>query len=125
MKGSATKTILLVEDDPTYRRPLRFILEQRGYRVVAVDSVAAAAAVAREGNIDLALLDYWLPDGTAADIVANVHNGNGSGDPVPVVVMTSLPSARVKDRVLSEGAARLIAKPRRAEPILELVEELL
>jgi len=58
------KTILMVEDNDQLLSVRKFLLETRGYRVLAVNSAAAALEqleAALPGSIDLLLTDLVLP----------------------------------------------------------------
>jgi len=58
------KTILCVEDNEQVLSVRKFLLETRGYRVVAMDSAAAALEYLQEaapGSVDLLLADLIMP----------------------------------------------------------------
>lgn len=61
--GGRPETILLVEDEPSVRRLVRIILEQRGYCVLEAESGEAALRLCRghEGPIHLLLTDVRMP----------------------------------------------------------------
>jgi hypothetical protein len=61
--GRRPETILLVEDEPSVRRLVRLILEQRGYRVLEAENGDAALGLCRghEGPIHLLLTDVRMP----------------------------------------------------------------
>lgn len=60
---SAAKQILIIEDDLGSRRALINVLEDRGYRVAGVGSVAEAMQFLRQNAIpQLIVLDLMLPD---------------------------------------------------------------
>src|SRR5688572_27726547 len=61
------KSVLVVDDDPNMREGLRDILEDAGYTVDAYETGAEAVQRLREHPVDIALLDYKLPDGTGAE----------------------------------------------------------
>lgn len=64
-----TRTVLLVDDHPGFRRMARLLLQSGGYDVVAEAGTAAEAVLAaREFDPDLVLLDVLLPDGNGADV---------------------------------------------------------
>jgi DNA-binding NarL/FixJ family response regulator len=57
-------SVLLVDDDPAFRRLARRMLTAAGLSVVGeADTVAAAIAAARDLRPDSALVDIGLPDG--------------------------------------------------------------
>ena len=60
--------VLLIEDDPLVRRMTQQMLNQSGYRAIAVASCAEAQA-AFNSLIDLVLSDVMLPDGNGLDLV--------------------------------------------------------
>lgn len=60
---AGTKTILLVEDEPTVRNLLREVLERGGYHVVACSHPEEGIEACRQhvGRIDLLLTDVVMP----------------------------------------------------------------
>lgn len=54
-------TILVVEDEDSYREPLTFQLTREGFEVVAVADGNAALEAFERGGVDLVLLDVMLP----------------------------------------------------------------
>ena len=83
---SMLRTVLIVDDHPTFRQVARLLLEAEGYTVVgeAGDGAAALADAARL-RPDLVLLDVQLPDIDGFDVAARL-TGREDG---PVVVLTS------------------------------------
>jgi DNA-binding NarL/FixJ family response regulator len=65
------RSVLIVEDDRTFRTRFQQILTDAGtFRIVAaVDSVAAALAVLRDNPIDLLIADLGLPDGNGITVI--------------------------------------------------------
>ena len=68
--SSATRTVLMVEDDPALLNVLTRFLELAGIRVLPAEdaSSALAAAEAVGGKFDIAVLDYNLPDHDGAQL---------------------------------------------------------
>ncbi len=81
-----TRTVLIVDDHPSFRQVARLLLEAEGYSVVG-EAGDGAAALARAAQLhpDLVLLDVHLPDIDGFDVAARI---TGSEDG-PVVVLTS------------------------------------
>jgi len=61
--------VLLVEDDRAHVEALRTLLDDEGFEVEAVETLAAARKALEERHVDLLLCDLQLPDGTALQLL--------------------------------------------------------
>ena len=69
--------ILVVEDDFYLRRNLSDILRKNDFLVVTASSVGEAVRyVQTDDEIDLYLLDIWLPDGDGFEICREIRKRN-------------------------------------------------
>jgi DNA-binding NarL/FixJ family response regulator len=95
------QTILIVDDNASFRRQARAVLEADGLTVVgeAIDG-ASGLAEARRLRPDLVLLDVGLPDMEGFDVAREL----ATHEPKPLVVLTSSRSA-------SEYGPRLAGSP--------------
>ena len=83
--------MLVVDDDPTFRRLARLLLAARGLDVIAeAGSVAEALATARRVRPAAALVDVELPDGDGFALAGELSALSWS----PRVVVTSVQSGR-------------------------------
>lgn len=82
-----SKSVLIVDDHPSFRASARRMLEASGYAVVgeAADGAAAIAAAGELGP-DLVLLDVQLPDLSGFEVAERLAALGGAG---PEVVLTS------------------------------------
>ena len=80
------KTVLIVDDHPSFRASARYMLEADGYEVVgeAADGISAIEAV-RELQPDVVLLDIRLPDVDGFQVAERLA-ANGAAS---AVVLTS------------------------------------
>jgi DNA-binding NarL/FixJ family response regulator len=102
------RTILIVDDHPSFRASARRMLESDGYEVVgeAEDGRSALEAV-RELRPDIVLLDVQLPDIDGFEVAASLTNGGGG----PAIVMTSSRDAEdVASCMASSGARGFVPK---------------
>jgi two-component system response regulator RegX3 len=100
-------TILLVEDEESYREPLTFQLERDGYDVVAVDDGLAALVAYDRSSPDLVLLDVMLPGMSGTEVCRALRTrGN-----VPVIMLTAKDSEIDKVVGLELGADDYVTKP--------------
>ena len=101
-------SVLIVDDDPGYRRVASELLGARGYRVVGEAASAREALVrADELGPDAVLLDVRLPDGSGIVIAEGLSAGSGS----PRILLVSTdPDAVSADDVVACGASGFVAK---------------
>ena len=80
------KTLLIVDDHPSFRASARMLLESEGFTVIgeAEDGMSALRAV-RELRPEVVLLDLQLPDINGLEVAARL-TANGSA---PAIVITS------------------------------------
>ena len=102
--------ILIVEDSPTDRQLLRYLLEERFHNEAKfreAGNLETAFRYLEMGNIDCVVLDLQLPDSAGRETFQKINERHPY---VPIIVMT-----HNKDRVLAldmikEGAADYILK---------------
>ncbi|MBI5485713.1 MAG: diguanylate cyclase [Deltaproteobacteria bacterium] len=70
------RTILLVDDSPDYTEASRRLLEREGHTVFCTGDGAEAIEVLRSHEIDLVLLDYYMPGLTGEETVARLREFN-------------------------------------------------
>jgi DNA-binding NarL/FixJ family response regulator len=99
-----SRTILIVDDHPSFRGMARAILESEGFDVVgeAADGTSAIEA-ARSLRPDVVLLDVQLPDIDGFEVAALLAAQNGSS---PAIVMTSSRDACDFGSLVEQSGAR-------------------
>jgi DNA-binding response OmpR family regulator len=65
---SHVPTVLIVDDHRAFRASARKLLELDGFEVVEAEDAASGAALARELEPELVLLDVALPDASGFDV---------------------------------------------------------
>lgn len=101
-------SVLIVDDNPGFRRRARELLDSEGFEVVgeAADGDSALAAT-RELEPDLVLLDIQLPDLDGFEVARRLtSNGNGP----EVVLISSHDAVDFGSLVRASGARGFIAK---------------
>jgi DNA-binding response OmpR family regulator len=120
--GSAPARILVLDDDRTTQRFLRYILEKEGYTVTtAGDGVEALLAIGQRG-FDLVLSDIHMSHLDGLELLAQ-RTRTGLG--VPVIVLSSDGSESTVRRCLRLGAADYLRKPVRRDTLLPRVRRVL
>lgn len=106
------RAILVVDDNPSVRESLRFILEQFGYAVVSAEDGPQAIARARAQPIDAAMIDVQMPGMNGFEVCRILRqHWTGEGRNVPVLMITGGPSPELERRAFQVGALRLLGKP--------------
>ena len=100
--------ILLVDDDMASLEVLGEVLTRAGYDAVSAETGYEALEVIREASIDLALLDFNLPDTTGAELFQQIKLLQPG---VPAIIMSANTSQGVKFDVFEAGAYTFISKP--------------
>ena len=103
------RTVLVVDDHPSFRASAKAVLEAAGFDVLgeAESGSAAIEAIAKLAP-DVVLLDVQLPDMTGFDVCAAL----GSEQPVAcsVILVSSRDAADYGDAIATSGARGFIAK---------------
>jgi DNA-binding NtrC family response regulator len=116
-------TILLVDDEPSIVRGLAELLRRRGFGVLTAQSGTAAVNIAACQYVDVAVIDYHIPDWRGDVVLAALmahqpHLGQRT------VMMSGDISAGVRDVSAHTGCCLLI-KPFDVEELVEALQRLL
>ncbi len=100
------KTILLVEDDGILRDLIKGALDLR-YNVLEAPTCSEAMKKIRQ-PVDLALIDYSLPDGNGLDILEEIREADPA---LPVIMMTAYSTENLAINSFRSGATDYLRKP--------------
>jgi CheY-like chemotaxis protein len=125
--GARGTSILLAEDHPTNQKVVAMILEPAGVELTIVDNGRAAVEAARARTFDLILMDIQMPvmDGLTATGLIRKDEQAGARRRTPVVCLTANVDEAQVQACLAAGGDRHLAKPFRAETLLQTVFDLL
>ena len=115
------QTILIVEDDPVIREELQLLLENEGYRALALEDFADIPDQVCAQNADLLLLDLGLPGRDGLALCADIRRRSK----LPIVIVTSRDSTADELRALSLGSDDYITKPYNIPVLLARVRAVL
>lgn len=107
--------ILLVEDEVKLARFVELELSSEGYQVSVAHDGISGLTLARESELDLAILDWMLPGLTGVELCRRLR---ATGSKLPVILLTAKDD--VSDRVagLDAGADDYLVKPFSIEELL-------
>ena len=112
--------ILVVDDEPDIRGLLKDILEDEGYQVDVAAHAKAANDIRRVADLDLVLLDIWMPE---VDGVTLLKQWKASGDDhCPVVMMSGHGTVETAVEATRYGAIDFVEKPLSMAKLLSTVK---
>lgn len=100
--------ILLVDDDPNCLDAIDQIMRRDGYETFPVGEGQSAVNVVIKNHIDLAIIDFNLPDMDGLHVIYEIKRLRPG---IPVILMTAEPSKEVRLASLEAGAYSFIPKP--------------
>jgi len=112
--------ILIVDDDPSIRKVLTAILEEKGYNVETVENGRKAIEKTKTKFYNLALIDIRLPDMEGTTLLTEMK------ETVPKMVkimITGYPSLQNAVEAINRGADAYIIKPIDIDKALATIEE--
>jgi len=99
--------VLVVEDEPSYRETLAFMLGREGFEVVEAADGAEGLAAYDRGGADIVLLDLMMPGIPGTEVCRQLRQRG----PVPVIMLTARDSEIDKVVGLELGADDYVTKP--------------
>jgi CheY-like chemotaxis protein len=101
-----SRSVLVVDDDPTFRELASRVLTGSGFEVIGeAGSVAEALTCAAELRPDAALVDIGLPDGDGFSLARQLNELS-----LRVVLISTDARAKSEPALLRSGAAGFLAK---------------
>jgi DNA-binding NtrC family response regulator len=111
-----TKTVLVVDDDPTQRRLIQAVLEREDFAVAQADcGDAALSRLASGGVADVVLLDLSMPGLSGMETLKEMR---ARGFDQPVIVLTATGGVEVVVKAMQAGAQDFFIKPASPDRIL-------
>ncbi|HYE20873.1 MAG TPA: response regulator [Tepidisphaeraceae bacterium] len=104
-------TILVVDDDPSARKPLARLLQTRGYTVVTAPDASVALAAAASCHPDLILLDVAIPGLDGLTMLWRLRE-TSAGRKVPVIVISGHDDAQTIERAQQLDVKAYLVKSR-------------
>ena len=99
--------ILVVDDEKTLVKGMKFNLENEGYEVECAYDGAAALELAREGRFDLIILDVMMPEMDGIEACMKIREFSN----VPIIMLTAKSEDADKLMGFESGADDYLTKP--------------
>jgi len=113
-------SILVVDDDPSIRKVLTAILEEKGYTVETAENGRDAIRRSKTRFYNLALIDIRLPDMEGVKLLTEMKETKPK---MAKIIITGYPSLQNAVEALNKGADAYIIKPLDIDKTLATIEE--
>ena len=110
------RSLLILDDDESFRRSLSRAMEKRGFEVRAVESVAAGREAAREHPPAYAVIDLRLQDGNGLELVELLREIRPDSR---IVVLTGYGAIATAVAAVKIGATDYLSKPADANDVTD------
>jgi two-component system response regulator PilR (NtrC family) len=111
------RRVLVVDDEPLIRWAASSTLAAAGFTVVEAADVAAARVVAGAAPLDLALLDFRLPDGDGVSLMREIQ---GAQPACRFIMMTAFRTPELTANA-ADGHVPVLDKPFGMPELVDLV----
>ncbi len=112
------KRVLIVEDSLIVSKLLASLLKAKGFEVKECATISEAMENLQ--NLDLAILDYRLPDGTGLEVAERIKRHHPG---VPMFLLTARGSSVPREVASKAGIKEYMEKPIEPELLMETVEQ--
>ena len=113
--------ILIADDEADIRKILRLLLEKKGYTVAEASNGQDAVKKAREGDIDLIIMDIMMPQMSGIEATAAIREFST----VPILFLTAKSMDSDKESAYISGGDDYIVKPFSSTELILKVESLI
>ncbi len=110
-----TPTLLLVDDNDTFRSVLKRALEKRGYAVVDAGSVERALPLVEANPPEYAVIDLKMQGASGLVLVQRLHELDPN---TRIVMLTGYASIATAVEAIKLGATQYLSKPANADEIV-------
>jgi len=104
------KTLLIIEDNEQNFYMMRFLLENKGFKVLGAGNGKLGVKMALQYIPDAILLDIQLPEMDGYAVAAELKKHENLGN-VPIIAVTSYAMVGDREHILAAGATGYIEKP--------------
>lgn len=121
---SKKHTILLAEDDPSYRELIVDTLQSSGFEVLSSKSGTQALLRGFPNRVDLAILDVLVPRASSFSVCKKLR-ANPKTAKLPIIVISGLTTKDDQRLALEAGASMFLRKPFSTDELLSSIKTLI
>ncbi len=117
--------ILIIEDDPKFRKMLRLLLETSGHEITEAADGREGISIFSQNKVDLIITDIFMPEQDGLGVLRQLLKDYPDIKTIVISGGGKKGSYQYLDYARQFGADKCLAKPFENEVLLEVVEELL
>lgn len=118
------KTILTVDDSPSIRQMLAYVLVSAGYKVIEATDGEEGLALAKANTVDLVLTDHNMPKMDGVNLTKALR-ALPAYRKVPIMMLSTESSPVLKQAGREAGATGWMVKPFDPDKLLEMLKKAL
>jgi two-component system chemotaxis response regulator CheY len=118
------KTILAVDDSPSIRQMLAYVLSSNGYQVLEAADGEQGLQMAQAQQVDLVLTDHNMPKMDGISLIKALR-ALPSYKKVPIMMLSTESSAAMKQQGRDAGATGWMVKPFDPDKLLQMLDRAL
>lgn len=122
MTGLAT--VLVVDDEPAVREPLRRFIQGQGHLVLEAESVHEALMALRDMPIHAVVLDVRLGEGSGLDVLRFIRTQRHTMK-LPVLLLTAYAPTTMEQALINQCSAMVFYKPVGSRAVLHHLSRLI
>ncbi|MBS98835.1 MAG: phosphate regulon transcriptional regulatory protein PhoB [Oceanospirillaceae bacterium] len=107
---SASKSVLIVDDEAPIREMIAVALEMAGYECLEAENAQQAHAMILDRKPDMVLLDWMMPGTSGIDLARRLRKDEVTAD-IPLIMLTAKTDEDNKIKGLDAGVDDYIIKP--------------
>lgn len=121
--SQTNKIILLAEDEEMLSELLSELLESNGYNVIkVVNGIEVLKVLTEEIKVDLAIIDYNMPEMNGIDCIKNIRKLNLD---IPVILSSGSLKPQNSSDIKSLGIDEILPKPYEFETLVKTIQKLI
>jgi len=117
----ANRRVLIVDDDIRNIFALSSVLEDYGMDIKTADNGREAINLARQGELDVILMDIMMPEMDGLETMKEIRKIPGCKD-LPIVAVTAKAMKGDRERCIEAGAWDYLSKPVDREQLLTVLK---
>ncbi len=118
------KTVLIIDDSPTIRKLLAYILKKKNYIIAEAEDGMDAMEKLSHVQVDLVIVDLNMPNMDGIEFVKGLRDNYYYMD-TPVIMLTTTKDEKLKKDAFEAGVNMFLNKPVQPGVLLYKVESFL